>query len=79
MVWLEFARLPAGSSLPLAQKPLAPRVVGVALDHRAGLVGEDRDRAEAVLVEVAHRGSGVVAQHVQPYHGAAHPRDRNLL
>ena len=39
---------------------LAPGVVGEALQHGAALVGDDRDGAEMVLVEVA-RGDGLVA------------------
>jgi len=35
------------------EAPLAPRIVSVALDHVAVRVGEDRDRAEVVLVEEA--------------------------
>src|SRR5262249_44093238 len=56
-----------GAVVPVA--PLAPWIVGVALDHRAGLVGQHRDRAEVVLVEVADAAAlGVAEDHA--HHGA---------
>ena len=40
---------------PVGEAPLAPGVVGQSLDHRAGLVGDDGDRAEMIGVEIAGR------------------------
>ena len=36
--------------------PLAPGIIGQALGHRAGFVGDDRNRAQMIADEVAHVG-----------------------
>jgi hypothetical protein len=55
--------------------PLAPRVVGIALDHRAARVGDDRDRAEVILVEIAQRDGRAL----QEAHAHQHTNSRSGL
>ena len=50
---------PRRVGLAVGMAPLAPGVVGEPLHHPAVLVGDDRDRAQVVGVEVA-RGGGLV-------------------
>jgi hypothetical protein len=55
----------------VGKAPLAPRIVGVALDHGPVLVGQHGDRAEVVLMEVA-QGDARALQEAHAHHGAAH-------
>src|ERR1043166_4181528 len=66
---LDAAGRVVGAVVPEA--PLPPGVVGVALDRRAARVGDDRDRAEVVLVEVA-QGDARALDEAHADHRAAH-------
>lgn len=59
------------------EAPPAPGVVTQALDHRPALVGDDRDRAEMVGVEVAQR-NGRCGELLDP-HADPDVADRQIL
>jgi hypothetical protein len=56
---------------PGGEAPLAPSIVGIALDHAAVLVGDDSDRAQMVGVEIASGDAVVAVQHAHAHQGAA--------
>jgi hypothetical protein len=69
VVWL--VTWPAESSAPVGKRRLPPGVVAVALYDGAALVGDNRDRAEVVGVEIARGDAAVGVQHSHSDQGAA--------
>jgi hypothetical protein len=61
---------------PGREAPLAPGVIGVAFYDCAALVGDDRDRAEVVGMEIARGDAQVGVQDTHPQHAAAGAYER---